>query len=136
MNVKRFVIGCVVTWVVVQALGFLIHTVFLGETYGSMAEVWRPEAEMMAKTWVMFLTSMLWTVLFCYIFTRGYENKGVMEGVRYGFLIGLFWLPVAYENHVIFPIPISLAHVWAITTIATCMIYGAVFAAIYRPAGE
>ena len=30
MNVKRFVIGCVVTWVVVQALGVLIHTVFLG----------------------------------------------------------------------------------------------------------
>ncbi len=29
-----------------------------------------------------------------YIFTPGHENKGVMEGVRYGFLIGLFWLPV------------------------------------------
>ncbi len=34
----------------------------------------------------------------------------------------------------IFPIPLILAHVWAITTIATCMINGAVFAAIYRPA--
>jgi len=133
MNVKRFVIGCLVTYVVVQCLGFLINTVFLGETYGSMAEVWRPEAEMMAKTWVMFLTSMLWTVLFCYIFTRGYEGKGVAEGIRYGFLIGLFWLPVAYENFVIFPIPISLAHIWGVTTIVTCMIYGAVFAAIYRP---
>ncbi len=32
MNVKRFVIGCLVTYVVVQCLGFLIHTVFLGET--------------------------------------------------------------------------------------------------------
>ena len=72
-------------------------------------------------------------VLFCYIFTRGYEGKGVVEGIRYGFLIGLFWLPVAYENHVIFPIPISLAHIWGVTTIVTCMICGAIFAAIYRP---
>jgi hypothetical protein len=48
--------------------------------------------------------------------------------------VGLFWLPVSYENHVIFPIPISLAHIWGVTTIVTCMIYGAVFAAIYRPA--
>lgn len=50
------------------------------------------------------------------------------------FLIGLFWLPVSCENIDIFPIPVSLAHVWAMTIIATCMIYGAVFAAIFRPA--
>jgi len=136
MNVKRFVLGCVAVYVAAQVLGFVIHQVFLAETYGSLASVWRPEAEMMAMMWMMYLTAALWTVLFCYIFTRGYENKGIMEGLRYGLLIGLFWIPFAYESHVIYPVPIGLAHIWAITTIVSCMIYGMIFAAIYRPAEE
>ena len=69
MNVKRFVLACVSVYVAYQVLGFLIHTVFLGDTYGSMASVWRPEAELMSNMWIMYLTSAVWTVLFCYIFT-------------------------------------------------------------------
>lgn len=134
MNVKRFVFGCVAVYVVMQVLGYVIHEVFLAETYGSLASVWRPQAEMMAKTWMMFVTGAVWTVLFCYIFTRGYENKGIGEGLRYGLLIGLFWVPFAYESHVIYPVPMSLAHIWAVVTIVSCIIYGVVFAAIYRPA--
>ena len=136
MDVKRFVLGCVAVYVASQVLGFVIHQVFLGETYASLANVWRPEAEMMAKMWMMYVTGAIWTVLFCYIFTRGYEGKGVGEGLRYGLLIGIFWIPFAYESHVIYPVPIGLAHIWAVTTIVSCMIYGMIFAAIYRPAEE
>ena len=134
MNVKRFVIGCIAVYVVAQILGFVIHQVLLAETYASMAEVWRSEAEMISKAWMMFLTGALWTVVFCYIFTRGYEGKGIAEGLRYGLVIGLFWLPFAYESHVLYPIPMSLAHIWAVVTIASCIVYGLVIAAIYRPA--
>ena len=74
MNVKRFVLGFVAVFVASQVLGFVIHQVLLGATYASLADVWRPEAEMMAKMWMMWLTGGLWTVLFCYIFTRGYED--------------------------------------------------------------
>ena len=110
MNVKRFVLGFVAVFVASQVLGFVIHQVLLGATYASLADVWRPEAEMMAKMWMMWITGGLWTVLFCYIFTRGYEDKGIMEGLRFGLLIGLFWIPFAYESHVIYPVPIGLAH--------------------------
>lgn len=30
---------------------------------------------MMSKMWIMWITSAVWAVLFCYIFTRGYDNK-------------------------------------------------------------
>ena len=99
MNLKRFALACVAVYVVYQILGFLIHQVYLGETYASLASVWRPEAEMMSKMWIQFFTSLVWVLLFCYIFTRGYEGKGAMEGARYGLIMGLFMgLPFSYES--------------------------------------
>lgn len=135
MNVKRFVLACVAVYVVYQIIGFAIHQVFLAETYASLASVWRPEAEMMSKMWIQFITSLVWVVLFCYIFTRGYEGKGVMEGVRYGAVIGvLMGFPFSYESYMIYPIPLSLAHAWFAVTVILCVICGIVLALVYKPA--
>ena len=135
MNVKRFVLACVAVYLVYQVMSFVINMFILGDTYQALASVWRPEAEMMSKMWIMFLTSAVWTVLFCYIFTRGYENKGVMEGVRYGLVIGLFvGIPFSYESYAIYPITIGLAHAWVILTVVISIACGAVLAAIYKPA--
>ena len=135
MNVKRFGLACVAVYLVYQVMSFVINMFILGDTYQALASVWRPEAEMMSKMWIMFLTSAVWTVLFCYIFTRGYENKGVMEGVRYGLVIGLFvGIPFSYETYAIYPITIGLAHAWAILTVVIGIVCGAVLAAIYKPA--
>ena len=135
MNVKRFVLACVGVYLVYQVLSFIINMFILGETYQALSHVWRPEAEMMSKMWILYLTSAVWTVLFCYIFTRGYENKGVMEGVRYGLMIGLFiGIPFSYESYAIYPITIGLAHAWVIATVVIGIACGAVLAAIYRPA--
>lgn len=135
MNVKRFVLACVAVYVVYQILGFTIHQVFLAETYASLASVWRPEAEMMSKMWMQFITSLVWVVLFCYIFTRGYEGKGPVEGVRYGLLVGLMiGIPYAYESYMIYPITMRLAHTWAITGVVVSVVCGLVLALVYKPA--
>jgi len=134
MNVKRFALSCVAVYVVYQVLGFLIHQIWLSPTYMALSEVWRPMPEMMSKMWIMWLTSALWTVLFCYIYTRGHEGGGVMEGVRYGLLMGIFLgIPFSYESHVIYPIPMSLAHMWVIATLIVAVACGVVLALVYRP---
>ena len=89
MNVKRFVLACLAVYAVYHVLSMAVHMGLLGDVYKSLSHVWRPEAEMNSLMWIMCLTSAVWTVLFCYIFTRGYEGKGVGEGARYGLLIGL-----------------------------------------------
>ena len=108
---------------------------FLGETYASLASVWRPEAEMMSKMWIMYLTSAVFTVLFCYIFTRGYEGKGAIEGVRYGLLGRLMGLPYAYESYIIYPITLRLAHTWAIVGDCFVELFAVSYSRlIYKPA--
>ncbi len=135
MNARRFWAGWVAVYVVYWVLAFLIHQVLLGPRYLALTSVWRPEAEMMARMWIMWVTSAVWTLLFCYIFTRGYEGKGAMEGVRYGALIGVFsGFTYSYETYVTFPIPLDLAHLWFASGMVMSIILGLAFALIYRPA--
>ena len=134
---KTFWIGFVVVYVVMQALGFLVHGLWLEQTYSSLAGVvFRPEAEMNSMMWMMFVSSLIYIFLFCYIFTKGYEGKGIGEGVRYGLLIGLFFsIPMALDQYVVYPITQNLALIWLITGVINWTIGGALFSAIYKPGG-
>lgn len=134
MNWKRISISAVAVYVVAQILGYLTHAVWLGPTYGELASVWRPEAEMMSMQWIMFITSAVYCFFFCYIFARGYEGKGVMEGVRFGAVIGLFVGVVSsYDWYVILPIPYSLALKWFISGMVISIILGVVASLTYKP---
>ena len=131
---KRFWMAFAACYVVGQVIGFLVHGLWLQPTYESLASVFRPKAEMDANMWVMFLNSAVMLFVFCYIFTKGYEGKGVMEGVRYGALIGvLAGVVPSFDQAWIYPIPLSLGVTWAVAGFAYFVIVGAVLASIYRP---
>ncbi|MDA2930692.1 hypothetical protein MYX84_12235, partial [Acidobacteria bacterium AH-259-O06] len=131
MDIKRFIIAGVVVYVVYQILGFLIHEVILSGPYASLESLWRPEE----KTWIFWLTGLLWAALFTFIYTKGYEGKGVMEGVRYGLWIGLFVsVPMAFNSYAVLPVPASLALQWFIYGTLQTIICGVVVAVIYKPA--
>jgi hypothetical protein len=130
---KRFWMAFVTCWVVSQVLGYLIHGLWLSDTYKSLADVWRPESEMQSMMWVMMLTAAVLVFAFCYIFTKGYEGKGVMEGVRYGLWIALLCaIPQAFDGFVIYPIPLSLSVKWAAAGVVYFVVLGAIVASIYK----
>lgn len=130
---NRFWMAFAAVYVVFHALGFALHGVYLADTYKSLASIWRPEAEMQAKMWIMFVNSAVYLFLFCYIFTRGYENKGVMEGVRYGALMGVFVSVMsAFDSYVIYPVPQDLATTWFVSGVAIYIVLGAILALIYK----
>jgi hypothetical protein len=134
VNTKRLLVSFVATYIVYNILGFLIHSVWLADTYASLAAVWRPEAEMTSKMWVFFVTRAFFCFFFCYIFARGYENKGLGEGLRFGVIIALFYtLPVAYDSYVIYPIPYSLVLQWLFSGLVVSIILGIVVAMVYKP---
>lgn len=134
MKNKTFWIGLIVVFIVMQALGYVIHEVLMGDTYEKLASIFRPEAEMMDMMWMMMVSGAVMMFMFCYIFTRGYEGKGIMEGVRFGFLIGLLMAgPMAIDPHVIYPVPANVATIWLISSVMSFIVAGAVFASIYKP---
>jgi len=134
MKNKTFWIGWVVVFVLLQAIGFVIHGLLMDDTYKSLASVFRPEEQMNSMMWIMMISAALVVFVFCYVFTQGREGTGVMEGVRYGTLMGLFLaLPTSIDAYVIYPITQELAAVWFISAVVSFMIGGAVFSVIYKP---
>ena len=130
---KRFWMAFAACYVIGQLLGFMINGVLLAPSYQAQAAVWRPEADLQAHMWVFLLTSLVAIFLFCFIFTKGYENKGVMEGVRYGAIVGVFvTVPMAFDSWVVYPLPVTLAVKWLLTGVPYWIVLGAVLAAIYR----
>ena len=134
MNNKTFWIGWLVVYVIVQALGFLIHEVMMGDTYEALASVFQSDAQMQEMLPIMFLSAAVFLFIFCYVFTQGREGTGVMEGVRYGILMGVFLaLPTSVDAYVIYPITADVAVVWFISAVVSLAIAGAVFSVIYKP---
>ncbi len=137
MKNKTFWMGFLAVFIVMQAIGFLIHGVMLDDMYQALAASFRPKEQMDAMMWIMILSGTAVLFLFCYIFTKGYEGQGVVEGVRYGALMGLFLaFPTSVDAYVIYPLTQELAVIWFVTTLVGMMIAGAIFAAIYKPQGD
>ncbi len=131
MNIKKFVIASIVVFIVFEILNFIIHGPLLGSIYEETKSVWRPD--MMDKMWIIHITNFIFSFLFVYIFTKGYENKGIVEGLRFGLIIGLLMNVVGmFNQYAVYPLPFSLAIQWFIYGIIQYVICGAVAASIYR----
>jgi len=127
---KKLWIGFVVVFVAMEVLMFLIHFVILGSTYQELQSVWRPDME--SLMWVYHVLALIGAFFFTFIFSKGYEGKGVIEGVRYGLYIGI-WMSsgMAYGSYAMINIPYSLALQWFIYGVIAYVIYGVVLAMVY-----
>ncbi|HSP88043.1 MAG TPA: hypothetical protein VLN45_07905, partial [Ignavibacteriaceae bacterium] len=126
----------IVVFVLLEVMGYIVHGVILASTY-KMEDVkiaFRQEAEMMSLMWILFVTDFIWSFFFAFFFAKGYEGKGIMEGLRFGFYMGLFWtLAFSYQFYAFVPIPYSLAFQWFIFGMIQMLILGAVASMIYKP---
>lgn len=137
MNTKKFFIAFIVVFVVLEVTNYLIHGVILDSAYKDemYKNIFRPEAEMMSKMWIGWVLDIIWSYFFVFLFVKGYENKGVGEGLRFGLYIGLFYILVSsYGMYVVLPIAYSLALQWFIYGLIQMLILGVITAVIYRPA--
>ncbi len=129
---KKFWMSFVATYIVYEILEFVVHGVLLKSSYTSEAvmKIMRPEADV--KMWLLYVVGLFFIFFFCWIFVKGNEGKGLMEGVRYGLYVGLMVsVPMAYATYATQPIPYSLALQWFIYGLIEIIIIGAVLAQIY-----
>jgi uncharacterized PurR-regulated membrane protein YhhQ (DUF165 family) len=134
MNWKRFFVASLVTYVVVQAMDFIINEVFMKGANESLKSLWRPN--MMSRMWVMYVVGVLVALLFAYIFVKGREGKGIAEGVRYGIIIWLFVsVPMSVSMWVLLPIPSIIILRWMLFGLLEMLVAGILVAVIYKPLG-
>ncbi len=110
MNQKVW-IGAVIVFIIISVFGFLIHGMLLAKEYEATASLWLPMAEM--KMWIFYVMYAFMAYFFTLIFSKGYEGKGLLEGVRYGTYVAmLVALPAAYGTYASMAVPYSLALKW------------------------
>jgi uncharacterized PurR-regulated membrane protein YhhQ (DUF165 family) len=132
MNWKRFFVAGLVTYVVVQAMDFVINEVFMKNANESLKSLWRPN--MMSRMWVLYVVGVLVALLFTYIFVKGREGKGITEGVRYGIIIWLFVsVPMSVSMWVMLPIPYIIILRWMLFGLLEMLVAGILVAVIYKP---
>jgi hypothetical protein len=127
---KKFWTGFVVVFVVMSLLEWFFNEVILSSSYQATANLWRPMGEM--KIWLFYIVYLFVAYFFTLIFSKGYEGKGIMEGVRYGFYVGMMMaVPMAYGSYAAMPIPYSLALSWFICGLIEYIAVGIALALVF-----
>jgi len=127
---KKVLIGFVVVFIAMVVMSFIVDFLILGSTYESLKSLWRPD--MQSKMWIYYIIMIVGSFFFSFIFSKGYEGNGIMEGVRYGLYIGI-WMSIgmAYGTYAMIAIPYSLALQWFIYGIIQYVIYGVLLSLVF-----
>lgn len=90
MNVKKYLIASIAAAVWLLIYGFVVNGILLADFWSSqgMPELMRPEDEMVV--WALLASTLSQGLVLGFIFTRGYEGRGVGEGLRFGLLAAWF----------------------------------------------
>ena len=133
MNIKRFLLTALAVFVVHEVLGYVIHAVLLTPYYQETYSLWRMPEEI--NMGLVYMVGLVWSLLFTYIFTIGYEGKGPMEWIRYGLLVGLLiCVPAAFGTYAVQPITLSLAMAWFVYGTVQVVACGLAAALVYERA--
>jgi Na+/proline symporter len=135
MNTKRFIIAFVVVFVVLEVTNYIIYMGILHSAFSSdiYRNIFRPEEEMNGMMWISLLMDLVWSYFFAFFFVKGYENKGWMEGLRFGAYMGIFYMLVlSVQFYVMLPIEFGLVLQMFIYSFIQVLILGVVTSLIYK----
>jgi uncharacterized BrkB/YihY/UPF0761 family membrane protein len=135
MNPKRMVLAVAVVFVTLVVAGFLIHATWLGSTYQAMRDdgfSFRTPDAIRHRLWLVWLSDLLYGVLFVWVYNRGREAKPWLgQGLRFGVLMTLFTIvPSALNEYVTYNVAHMLVVKWMGAEGVVLVVLGLVVAAI------
>ena len=134
MNPKRLVLAIIVAFVFVVVSDILIHGVWLKDTYGATASLWRTEGEMPARMGWMFGAQFLAAMTFVVLWARGFAEKACLRcALMYGLFMGRFSQAATLMTYVVTPIPAEIPLKWFFAGVAQAVLLGVVTFFVYRP---
>ena len=136
MNWKRLLLAALIVLIAQFVLDYIFHIGMLGTCYSDLTQsgLFRPDSEISSFFWVRIITMIVFCFFFVFIFVRGYENRGIMEGVRYGIYMALFFGFVgSFNMFVWFGVPYWLTWSWIAISFVEFIIFGIIAALIYKP---
>ena len=131
MNLKRYVLASLAVFAFIFVFEWVFHGNLLSDFYAQSPNLWRAKEDCVMPA--MFLGQLLFPFVFTFIFIKGFENKGIGEGIRYGTLIWLLFIPNNLIFYAVMPLSFTLVGLWVLGSLIEMVISGAIVATIYRP---
>jgi len=132
MNIKRFILASLAAYIFIFLFDWGFHGILLDSIYKDTSYFWRTKEETQLYMHWMLFAQLLLAFIFTWIFTKGYENKGIPEGFRYGFMVSLLFVPSILINYTVIPYPPNLILLWVIGTFVELSLAGGIIAGIYK----
>lgn len=134
MNHKRVLLTGFVVFLAYMVMAILVHGVWLGASYTSlMGEVWRSQADLMSKAWIVQSTTAVYCFIFAYLYAKISRGGGWREGAWFGFvtyfLTGFQAVTHAYATY---PIPLDLMLKWCFAGLLVNILAGILASFIYK----
>jgi hypothetical protein len=128
---KYFFISWLIIYVINSITGYFIHHVILGDTYKTIAS--SLGADVKSRLWVFILISITGSFFLTLIYSVWRKSGSLMEGVKYGFFIGI-WITFseylsAYASSG--AIPLSLVIKWILFGLLQYILSGFILALVY-----
>jgi len=132
MHTKNFILTVIIVFVVNSILNFLLHALILPwESYAGSIPA---ENATTLGMILLFVGNLAFSYFFCFIFTKGYEKKGIGEGIRYGLLIGfLYYFSYLFYNYGNFQYSTFLLWGEFIGGVVLTVLMGITAAVLYKP---
>jgi len=126
---KKFWMAFIAVFITAEVLDFVLYSLVIGSAFSSLP-VWR--ADMRSLQWIYVVITLVGSFFFTFIFSKGYEGKGIAEGIRYGLYIGI-WLSIgmAYGTYAMVNIPYGMTLEWFLLGVLTYIVMGIVASLVY-----
>ena len=125
MRASRFVLSCVVLFLVALVWNGVLHLVLLRDAEEGIRSIYRPELG--DRLWLSLAVTAAIVVLFVWGYGRFARGGSLREGAAYGFFFAfLAGVLVDFTQWVLFPIPGRLALLWFAGGIGEFVLYGVI----------
>jgi hypothetical protein len=137
MNAKKLIGAIVAGFVILFVAGFLVHGLWLADTYRQMREggfSFRAEDAMRHRFWLICVSDLLYSIFFAWVYAKGAEAKPWFgQGVRYGILMTLFtFVPAELDDYAVYNLPHRVVLDWIIAGFIVLILMGIAVAAILK----
>ena len=130
VNIPRFIASGVVGFIFIAVSDFVIHGQILADIYAETPDLWRAPEDMNVA-W-MTTGQVLIAAITAFIFTRNFEDKGPMEGVRFGIMLGCLFAVMMSLSYAWMPISLLLAIYWAASGLMQGLGLGIIYGLLYK----
>lgn len=132
---KQFILSWLAAFVAMNIYGFGVYVHLLADFYAAnLGEIaYRPEGTEKME-WLM-LGYILMSYTMVRIFIHGYKDKGTVEAVRFGLLVGVFWSSIEFFNYAFMPGTFNAMWVGFFANIGFFIFTSIIMAKVYKITG-